>query len=119
MKLSEVKGEKALDMLADLIEPVSAIMADKEVTGMIRKGKRAKAISAAIKKHKKEVLEVMATLNGKSVKEYEKECNILSLPKQVLDIINDPAIFELFTSQSQETKTPSGSATENTVVDGN
>lgn len=117
MKLSEVKGEKALDMFADLIEPVSEIIADKEVAGELRKGKKAKAISIAIKKHKQAVMLMLATLDGKPVEEYE--CNILSLPKKMLDIINDPAIFELFTSQGQEKQTTSGSAMESTTASEN
>ena len=111
MKLSEVKGEQALDMLADIIEPISEIMADRKITVLIRKKERAKAISAAIKDHKKAVIQILATLDGKPVDEYE--CNIFSLPKQVLDIVNDPAVLDLFISQTQQTSTPSGSATAN------
>lgn len=101
MKLSEVKGEKALDVLADIIEPISEIIADKEVAKTLRSGKKSKAVSLAIKNHKKAVIEVLAALDGKSVNEYE--CNLLSLPKQVLDIVNDPAVIELFTSQTPKT----------------
>lgn len=113
MKLSEVKGEKALEMFADLIEPVAEIMGDKKVSSVLREGKKAKAISIAIKNHKYAVMQIMAILDDKDIKEFEKECNIMSLPKKLLDIVNDPSIFELFTSQGQETKTPSGSVTAN------
>ena len=113
MRLSEVKGEKALDVLAEIIEPISEIMADKEVTKVLRKGQRSKAISVALRNHKKAVIKVLAALDGKEVEDYE--CNILSLPKQILDIVNDPAVLELFTSQTQQTSTPSGSATANIV----
>lgn len=101
MRLSEVKGERALDVLADIIEPISEIIADKEVAKTLRSGKKSKAVSLAIKNHKKAVIEVLAALDGKSVNEYE--CNLLSLPKQVLDIVNDPAVIELFTSQTPKT----------------
>ena len=101
MRLSEVKGERALDVLADIIEPISEIIADKEVSKTLRSGKKSKAVSLAIKNHKKAVIEVLAALDGKDVNEYE--CNLLSLPKQVLDIVNDPAVIELFTSQTPKT----------------
>lgn len=121
MKLSEVKGEKALDMFADLIEPAMEIVEDKEITKVFqdREGKStksvlAKAVAIAIKKHKKAVIQMLATLDDVPVEEYD--CNIMSLPKKALDILNDPAIFDLFTSQGQETQTPSGSATENIEV---
>lgn len=112
MKLSEVKGEKALDMLADLIEPIMEIIEDKEVSKILKsrhnkdKAESTKiilgrAVSAAIKNHKKAVITILATLDDIPVDQYE--CNLLSLPKKMMDIINDPAIFDLFTSQSQET----------------
>lgn len=112
MKLSEVKGEKALDMLADLIEPIMEIIEDKEVSKILKsrhsKDKAdstkiilGRAVSAAIKNHKKAVITILATLDDIPVDQYE--CNLLSLPKKMMDIINDPAIFDLFTSQSQET----------------
>lgn len=115
MKLSEIKGEKALDAVADLIEPVAEIMCDKEISDIRKQkdGGKVKAISLAIKKHKSAVMSILATLNDQTVEEYAKECNVLSLPKQLLDIINDPAMFDLFSSQNQETSTPSGSAMEN------
>lgn len=122
MKLSEVKGEKALDMLADLIEPITEIADDKEIVKIMASRKKTKestkivlgrAVSTAIKKHKKAVIKILATLDDVPVEEYD--CNILSLPKKLLDIVNDEAIFDLFTSQGQETQTPSGSAMVNTT----
>ena len=121
MKLSEVKGEKALDMFADLIEPITEILDDKEIAkiwksrktkdGQTLKSVLGKAVSVAIKNHKTAVITILAILDDVPVEEYE--CNILSLPKKLLDILNDPAIFDLFTSQGQETQEPSGSAMAN------
>ena len=118
MKLSEIKGEKALDTIAELIEPVAEIICDAEIAKTRKQeGGRVKAISIAIKNHKSAVMSILAALNGQTVEEYAKECNVLSLPKQLLDIINDPVMFDLFTSQNQETLTPSGSAMENTKAE--
>ena len=111
MKLSDVKGEKALDMLADLIDPIMEIIEDKEVSKILKsrndkdkaestKRILGKAVSTAIKNHKKAVIAILATLDDIPVDKYE--CNLLSLPKKMMDVINDPAIFDLFTSQSQE-----------------
>ena len=96
MKLSEVKGEKALDMLADLIEPIMEIIEDKEVSKILKsrhsKDKAdstkiilGRAVSAAIKNHKKAVITILATLDDIPVDQYE--CNLLSLPKKMMDII--------------------------------
>ena len=126
MKLSEVKGEKALDMFADLIEPVTEILDDKEIAKIWKSRRKdgagtkailGRAVSAAIKNHKQAVIQILATLDDVPVEQYE--CNIMSLPKKMLDILNDPAIFELFTLQGQETQTTSGSAMVNTTESGN
>lgn len=112
MKLSEIKGEQALDVLADIIEPASEIMTDKAVVDMARSGKKVKAISSAIKNHKKAIVEILAVLDGKEADEYE--VNVLTLPAKLLEILNDQMVMSLFTSQGQTPgKTSSGSATEN------
>ena len=35
MKLSEIKGEKAIEVFADLLEPVGKILMDEEIRKMI------------------------------------------------------------------------------------
>ena len=114
MKLSDLKGEAALDAFADLIEPVSEIITDKEFVRLARSNApRPKLVKAAIKNHKKAVIEVLAILDGESPESYE--VNLLTLPKKLLEVANDPEIASLFQSQGQ-TVTSSGSATENTEV---
>ena len=112
MKLSEYQGEAALDILADLIEPAGEIMSDKGI-GETFKENRFKAIGLAIKNHKKAVMQILATMDGVPVDEYK--CNVFTLPAKILELLNDPALVQLFTYQSQmgEAKS-SGSASENT-----
>lgn len=116
MKISEYKGEQALDMLADLIEPAAAIMADKEVVDFAKSGKPIIAlVKPLIKSHKQEVIEILATLEGENPKEYAKKINVFTLPAKLLEILNDEELINLFTSQGQnKAETNSGSATENT-----
>ena len=115
MKLSEYKGEKALDMLADLIEPATSIMADKEIARMAKAQMPAiKIVKLAIKNHKREVLEIMAILDGEDPKDYAEKINLFTLPARLLEILNDPDFMSLFTSQGKTTETFSTSATEST-----
>lgn len=98
MRLSEIKGDAALDLLADLIDPATEIMADKEFVEIIKSGKpKLLAVKHAIKNHKKAIFEIMARLDGKEPEEYE--INLLTLPLKVLEIFNDPALVDLFTSR--------------------
>lgn len=113
MKLSDYKDEQALDLLAELIEPLSEILSDKEVRKAAEEGKKAKTVSVAIKNHKKEVMCVLAALDGVPVEEFH--CNVLTLPVKLIEMLNDPDISQLFISAGQtEAKKRSGSLTENT-----
>lgn len=111
MKLSDLKGEAALDALADMLEPATEIMTDVHFVKCLRDGDQMKAIQLALRNHKKAIIAILAATEGKKPDEYE--VNILSLPKKLLEVFNDPEVANLFQSQSQ-TVTSSGSAMENT-----
>lgn len=116
-KISEYKNEESLELLADIIEPAAAILSDKKIAGLMRSGEKLKAVSAAIKAHKNEVIEILARLNETPVDEYE--CNIFSLPAALLEILNDEGLLDFFTASVQgNTKVSGGSATENTEESG-
>lgn len=114
MKLSDFKGENALDLLADIIEPAAEILGDKEIAELYNGGwKKAAIVKIAIKKHKKEVIEILAAMDGVPVEEYS--CNVLTLPLKLLEILNDKEFMELFTFAGQTGGAKSsGSPTENT-----
>ena len=113
MKLSDIKGEKALDVMADLLDPISEIVTDSEIVNIIKSGvPKIKLVKPAIKNHKKAVIEILAILDGVPVEGYE--INVLTLPLKILEILNDPMVEELFTSQGQMMESASsGSAMEN------
>lgn len=117
MRLSEIQGEEAIEVLADIIEPVSTILADEKVTKIARERKYPKAIAVAMRSYKREILDILAALNQEDPKTYKPP--LLSIPKQLLDLANEPEIEELFMQQSQiKTTQPSGSVTENTEEEG-
>lgn len=124
MKLSDYKGEEALDVLADIIEPLTAILSDKEIQELTKQKNvpPIKYIKPAIKNHKKEIIEVLARLENKPVEEYTETVNLLTLPKQVLDLVNDPEVQSLFQPQGKSEVTSlasSSSAMENTEAEKN
>lgn len=113
MRLSDFKGEEAIDILASIMEPASIIMSDPDVqTMMSHKGNTyLKLASYILKEHKKEILDMYEPLT----KESREEATPVKLIKLILDIVNDKEITSLFFSQSQdEALKSSGSATENT-----
>jgi len=113
MKLSDYKGEEALDILADLIDPVVEISSDKEIATHLRAREITQAVKAAIKNHKKAIIEILAVLDGEDPATYEP--GVFALPTKLLEILNDPEFINLFQPQGQTTdETSSGSATVNT-----
>ena len=129
MKLSDFKGEEALDVLADIIEPITFILADKDIQKMKEEAEKKKKplpmisyVKPAIKNHKKEIIQILARLQNQTPEEYEETLSLATLPLQVLDFLNDPEIQKLFISQSQtlqEASASSGSVTENTEANEN
>ena len=114
MRLSDIKGEAAIDAVADILEPVAEIANDREVTDLFRAGDRLKAIQKALKGHRKAVVDILAILNQKDPAEYIKEITLASIPAQAIDILNDPELALLFTDAAETEKTSSTVATENT-----
>lgn len=115
MKLSEIKGEKAIEVIAEIIEPATEIFSDPKVR-LAAKGKNvASAVSVALKNHKKAVLHMLAVLEGEDPETYEP--TLLSIPKKLIDLFSDPELSALFTSSDQtEDIELSGPQSENTEV---
>ena len=97
MKLSEYKNEEALDVLADIIEPSSKIMVDPKIKELTKKGDKMPIIKEIIKNHKSEIIEILATIDGVPVDEYE--CNVFTLPIKIIELLNDKDLVSFFTSQ--------------------
>lgn len=115
-KLSEYKGEDALLLLADLLEPVLIILKDSEFVAEARAGNEARAIKVGIKNHPHEVMEVLAIYNETPLEEFKEQCNFATLPKMAMEIMEDKDLIDFFSSQKQTVDvTVSGSALENTA----
>lgn len=115
MKLSEIKGEQALDVLADLMEPIGELVLDKELVELIQSNKpKLLAVRKALKDHKKEVLTILAILEGENPETYKP--SVIEIPVKLVELLNDEAVQMLF--QSQELNPTSfGSATANTEAE--
>lgn len=112
MKLSEIKGEAALDFLADIIEPATEIMTDPNMKVLIKAKNKGAIIKSLIKDHKKSIIEILAALDGVPVEEYQ--VNVLTLPIKLLELLNDKELMSFFTSQvSMEGQTLSTEPMEN------
>lgn len=119
-KLSEIEGEKAVDVLAAAMSPASAIFSDPEVKKQFQAEGHTLAENAAyvLKTHKKDVVKILAIIDGKSSKEYLSSVNVITLMHDAVELFTDPELVSLFSQQGQDdTETHSGSATETTEDD--
>lgn len=126
MKLSEVKGERTFDVIADIIDPIANIAEDEAASNLFRKEKlpdgmtkksfllqRArKAVPALLKGHKSDIISILSTIEGTTSEEYTASLNLVKLTKDAIDLITDEAFMTLFISA--QSGTSSGSAPEST-----
>lgn len=114
MKLSSFENEKAVELIGKILKPTANIFTDPIIKKAIaKKTNNIDLISLVLEKHPKDIVFILATLDGKTVKEYK--ANVIQMTTSLLDMINDPIIADFFTSQAQEiAKESSGVPTENT-----
>lgn len=114
MNLSDYKNEDAIDLIADLIVPITTILGDSDMRSAVAEdAPKAELIKIALKAHKKEVIEILARIQGIEPSEYKGTPVTMSF--QILELLNDEEVQKLFLSEQQtEDLIPLMSATENT-----
>ena len=131
MKLSDIKGERTLDVIAEIIEPIANIAADQTAAALFQrqrcqKGKKPKefmlervkkSAPALIKGHREDIVQLLAALAGVTPEAYAESLNLFKLTSDIVDLMTDPEFLGLFPSAETETDAAvSGSASENTTV---
>lgn len=131
MKLSDIKGERTLDVIAEIIEPIANIAADKTAAALFQRqrcpeGKTPKefmlervkkAAPALIKGHRADIVRLLSALEGVTPEEYANSLNLFKLTSDVIDLMTDHEFLSLFSSAETETDAAaSGSASENTTA---
>ena len=115
-KLQDVKGEEALDVLADVLEYAVKLVQNDTIREILnKKGFRdVEAIKVLIKEGKHEIIQMMAVIDGKPYNEFLNSLDLLTLPVMLYETFNDEALQAVFTSQVQTMGVnSSGLATEN------
>jgi len=133
MKLSEINGDRTLEVIADIIDPIANIAEDDEAAALFKREKlpegttpkkfllnRArKAAPALLKGHKADIIAILSTIEGTSPEDYSGALNMVKLLKDFVELLTDEAFTELFISaQNEGAEKPFGSAPENTEAPG-
>lgn len=126
MRLSDIKGERTFDVIADIIDPIANIAEDEAASslfhrerlpeGMTKKAfllqRARKAVPALLKGHKGDIIAILSAIEGTTAEEYTASLNLVKLTKDAIDLITDEAFMTLFISA--QSGASSGSAPEST-----
>ena len=126
MRLSDIKGDRVFDVIADIIDPIANIASDETASALFKREKlpdgmtakaflleRArKAAPALLKGHKGDIITVLATIEGVSSDDYRASLTLAKMMQDAVELLTDDAFGELFISA--QSGTSSGSAQENT-----
>lgn len=112
MKLSDIKGDRVLDVIADIIDPIANIVQDKDVAEMF--GRRAvpdgmeardffaqrmrKGLPVLLKGHKADIIAVMAAIEGVSPGQYAESLDFAKLFTDVMELATDDAFLDFLSS---------------------
>ena len=127
MRLSDIKGDRVFDVIADIIDPIANIASDETASALFKREKlpegmtakeflleRArKAVPALLRGHKSDIITVLATIEGVSADDYRESLTLAKLMQDAAELLTDEAFGDLFISA--QSGTSSGSAQENTM----
>lgn len=116
MKLSDVKGDRTLDVIADLIDPIANIAQDKDVAKMFKREKvpegmeaneffaqRMRAgMPALLRGHKRDIVAILATIEDVEPEKYAEEMNLVKLIRDFMELVTDETFLGFLASSPIE-----------------
>lgn len=112
MKLSDIKGDRVLDVIADIIDPIANMVQDKDVAAMFKReavpeGMKArdffakrmcKGLPVLLKSHKADIIAIMAAIEGVTPEQYAKSLDFPKLFTDVMELVTDDAFLNFLSS---------------------
>lgn len=112
MKLSDIKGDRVLDIIADIINPIANMVQDKDVTAMFKReavpdgmeardffAKRmCKGLPVLLKSHKADIIAIMAAIEGVTPEQYAASLDFSKLFTDVMELVTDDAFLNFLSS---------------------
>lgn len=104
MRLSEIRGDRVFDVIADIIEPCCNIAQDKEASALFdRTQERPEGVSAKdfvldrvkrsmptlMRSHKDDLIAILSSVEGVSPEEYRESLTIPKLIEGVYETLTD------------------------------
>lgn len=117
MKLSDVRGERVFDVMADIIAPVCRIAKSNDLSSILQRdklkkgedprahvlGKVERHLPNLIREHHGDVVAVLASIEGVSTEEYMESMTIMSLYNDVYELLADESFLDFLSSSAATT----------------
>lgn len=131
MKLSDIRGDRVLDVIADIIDPIANIAQDKDVAAMFERkavpdGMEARDFFAQrmrrglpilLRGHKADIIAIMAAIEGVTPEQYAASLDLAKLFTDVMELMADDALLDFLSSSKTEKDAGApGSASANLTV---
>ena len=115
MKISQLSTDRAMDLLCEIVTPVTNIMTDEELIKELKSavdfekantmaekialitGKFTKILPLILKKRKADLFSILASLNEKTIEEIGSQ-NVIKTMSQIKDIAKDKELLDFFKS---------------------
>lgn len=112
MKLSDIRGDRVLDVIADIIDPIANMAQDKDVAVMFERkavpeGMEArdffaermrKGMPVLLKGHKADIIAIMAAIDGVTPEQYAESLDLPKLFGDVMELVTDNAFLDFLSS---------------------
>lgn len=110
MKLSDVKGERVFDVIADIIDPIAIIASDEESARLFHREpcpegmqpwqffikKVRRSLPTLVRSHRDELVAILSTIKGVSAEEYVKDLTFASLFADLTELVTDAEFVSFF-----------------------
>ena len=112
MKLSDIKGDRVLDVIADIIDPIANMVQDRDVAAMFKReavpdgmdardffaGRMRKGMPVLLKGHKADIIAIMAAIDGVTPEQYAASLDFPKLFTDVMELVTDDAFLDFLSS---------------------
>lgn len=126
MKLTDIKGERAMDVAAELITPIINIASDESAADLFRRRQLPEGMSVKefalsrlraglpilLKTHKDDVVTILSLIKGETKEKITENMTVISLINDISDLMTDD-LLRVFFSFAQIKETSSESVQKN------
>lgn len=102
MKLSEIKGEAALDLFVEIIDPLTEISKDKDIWAKFKENATMMELAKHVLTHHKDAaLGIIAKLEGVGRDELIAGAGIFTIPQKIAELLTDVVLMSAFPSAAE------------------